>query len=353
MDLTICSFKLLTKTSVYLLFTLVFITVRAQIPDSGLVGYWSFNEGAGNQLLDKSPNGFHGIVTGCQWVKGTSGQSLEFNGSSDLVEFNSAALDSIGKLKYGSVSLWFNYEDNLSYQRIAPILYMGIDDTSKTDHLLIIEIGHANPTDKKLYITWIFNGNFPILCYDSKNNLTPGVWYHYVAVIGPEGNTGYLNGTEMTERNYNFGTPSYSYFFNDVPVKNIFSLGYGKTHDMKTPEFCYYKGMLDELRIYNRPLDSEEVEALYNQPSSITANNENGNIELYPYPVTQNLYFNSPSNATATFYNFWGQKIKLHSINSGINIINLHDLPSGFYYVQIFSEEGIQVRKILKATSAN
>ncbi|WP_367884330.1 hypothetical protein [Thermococcus sp. JCM 11816] len=85
-------------------------------------------------------------------------------------------------------------------------------------------------------------GDKPALCFDSGFNLKPGRWYHLVVVVSEDGNTAYLNGREMTWRHYNFGNESMRLFFVDIPGKELFTLGYGKTADSVTPEFLYFHG---------------------------------------------------------------------------------------------------------------
>jgi hypothetical protein len=56
-------------------------------------------------------------------------------------------------------------------------------------------------------------------------------------------------------------------FFKELPADELENIwfGYGKTHDNYTPAFEYLAGMLDEIRIYNRPLTPEEVMILYQE----------------------------------------------------------------------------------------
>lgn len=82
-------------------------------------------------------------------------------------------------------------------------------------------------------------------------------------VVSEDGNTAYLNGREMTWRHYNFGNESMRLFFVDIPGKELFTLGYGKTADSVTPEFLYFHGDIADLRIYPPwPLSGEEVSSL-------------------------------------------------------------------------------------------
>ena len=99
---------------------------------------------------------------------------------------------------------------------IAVIAIIYVLELVSTDEIFIIEIGHfdeqsfmtgisPDPENKKMYVTWIKDNKDPFLCFDSNVNLEENKWHHFAAVIGPDGNTGYLDGVELTNRHYNFG----------------------------------------------------------------------------------------------------------------------------------------------------
>ncbi|MBP1912627.1 LamG domain-containing protein [Thermococcus stetteri] len=188
----------------------------------------------------------------------SQGKILHFDGSGyvDL----SGAIGEVSDMRVGTISLVFRYEE--TDQNVLPILYFG-DKEGKS--LFIIEIGHRGLKNRRLYVTWIPEGNRPALCFDSGFNLKPGKWYHLVVVVSENGNTAYLNGREMTWRHYNFGNESMRLFFEDIPGKELFALGYGKTSDLITPEFLYFHGDIADLRIYPWPLSGSEVRELFQE----------------------------------------------------------------------------------------
>lgn len=230
----------------------------------GLIAFWSFDNDLNNIILDASDNKITGMGYSITYEKGTVGQAAVFNGADSRILFPS--LDSqppleISNLQVGSIALWFKYK-SLGAQ-ILPVLYFGESQTGTPHNSLIIEIGHGggtNLSNKRLYFTIVNQG----FCFDSGINLLENIWYHFVAVVGEDGNTGYLNGIEMTGRNYNLGSnKSFSNFFYDVPVKELLSLGYGR-YGQEDPFFTF-NGSIDEVRIYDRPLNSAESKELYEQ----------------------------------------------------------------------------------------
>lgn len=232
--------------------------------EEGLVAYWNFDEGGGQTLEDLSGNGFDGVIKEAAWVEGIDGHALAFDGNDDIVEINSAGRDSVGVLEYGTISIWFKFK-SIGTKTFLPMLYLGEANAQERISGLVIEIGHfdhGRSPDQKLYYT-LYNDRFePILCFDSNQNLQENTWYHFAVVNSPSGNTGYLNGVELTNRHYNFSNAADTRFFAILSNKDTFQLGYGWFGiDQK---FHYFNGVIDEVKIYNRPLSSDEISSLAN-----------------------------------------------------------------------------------------
>jgi hypothetical protein len=230
--------------------------------EDGLVAHYHFDEGSGPTLYDYTVNQFDGAITNASWVTGpVYGHALNFNGSTGKVDLTSAgSLSTAGGLSQGSISVWFYYRGIPAGNSISPVFYLG---QKGFDNFLVIEVGHNSATNEKLYFTVAAGGSLR-LCFDSGVNLQRNRWYHFVVVVGPSGNTGYLNGVEMTARHYNAGNPSTVKFFADVPVKEIFTLGRGTTLPAKSNSQAYtFYGAVGETRVYDRPLTAAEVQELY------------------------------------------------------------------------------------------
>ena len=239
---------------------------------TGLLAHWKFDETSGTVASDSEGN-FDGTIYGnATWGTGKKGNALYFDGIDDYVKLSQDAIDSIGNLSIGTISFWINYTSILDSQVIMPIFYIGNEDKNDDDSLFVIEIGHfgtdtsetdvPNPSDKKLYATWvdINQEQNPFLCFDTNENLEENTWIHFTVVVKSSGNTVYMNGEELTDRHYNFGTKSDQKFLSDIPVQDILTFGYGKSHSDVSSDFLYYKGYIDDLRIYEIALDIEEIQ---------------------------------------------------------------------------------------------
>ncbi|MCB9897057.1 MAG: LamG domain-containing protein [Planctomycetes bacterium] len=233
------------------------------------VAHWAFDELAGT-LVREHVAQLDGTALGAWADDGVCGNARAFDGVDDMVVLPQTALAAIGALPQGSLSVWFEFEEFTPFHNVQPIVYMGIDDTAQPDDMLVVEVGHRTGPEgnHKLYITWVVDDVLP-LCFDTGFDLDFGRWYHFVAVVGPQGNTGYLDGVELVDRHYNFGGPDDSLFFADIPDPSLFAFGYGKTSDAQTLEFLNFHGRVDEVRVYDRPLSAGEVAVLHEVESAI------------------------------------------------------------------------------------
>ncbi len=200
-----------------------------------------------------------------KYTDGVIGKAAQFNGVNSKIIINKidgTLPKSITDLKVGTVSFWIKFENRGG--QVLPIIYLGKSDSSMPSRSMIFEVGHdkGNIENRRLYFTSIISqsNNF---CVDSGMNLEEGKWYHYVAVVSDQGSTIYLNGVEIMNRRYNLGsTTQCSVFFDDVPNKEILSIGYG--HYSQEEPFFSFNGLIDDILIYDRALSYDEVMALFN-----------------------------------------------------------------------------------------
>jgi hypothetical protein len=238
---------------------LIALSVPAQAIDD-YVCYWSFDEGIGQVAHDASNNGFHGAISGATWVEGISGTALDFDGDDVVyVRDGNGYPNLIGELTEGTISVWFKFDTVPGAGEIYPFFYLGDGIGGPDQCSLIIELGHFE-SESKLYFTITVDGYVP-QCFDSGYNLSPDRWYHFAAVVGADFNTGYLDGEEMIHRDYNYGGPEDHYFFADVPNKHFCWIGRG--YLAHSDRHRTADAVVDEIRIYDRPLSGPEILAYY------------------------------------------------------------------------------------------
>ena len=330
-----------------------FVFFSSIVPaQQGLVGYWSFDDVSDGIITDHTANANNGKAFQTDQSSGIKGKALTFNGVDSYVEISGVdgkPPSLLSELGVGTISIWFKVEDIPLKHGIAPLLYYG--STAKCDFFdaanqgLIIELGHSPifPGSEEIFYTVWSNGcTLPSFCFDSGFNIPKNKWHHFVVVVGENFNTGYLNGKELVDRDYNFGNQRDSEFFEDAVVDQEFWLGKG--HWDRTEQF--FDGSIDELKIFNRPLSSQEVKNLYNEVNATSNNRLNVNRQnfiVYPNPAKRNLYVDltgirfKPMIINLTDVTgkrvLWEKQIQEHTN------IPLDNIPGGLYTVSIIGKD--------------
>ena len=342
-----------TKLLLILCGLLVFELSNAQ---DGLVAHWSFDSISNSQFIDHVTNQMAGTVYGCQSVPGPVGNALGFDGLDDYARIPGNGIlppAVFSGLSEGSISVWFRVDNIPTINGIRPIFYYGrefaCDFFDAANEGLIIEVGHApiHAGSKRLYFTQWTNGcTLPSFCYDSGKGMVQGKWYHYVAVVGSNFNTGYLNGQIMTDRHYNFGNSNTHEFFSDAlsPENLMIGKGYWDSNEM------FFMGAIDEIKVFDHPLTQEEVDLLYmegNPLSVFQQEGDNSAMSIYPNPASEKLnldisrYFNNP--LTFSIYSSTGVLVYQLKIieSSKSTTIDLSSLSKGLYFYTL--KEGSRI----------
>ena len=327
----------------------------------GLVAHWSFDALENNIFHDQSGNGYHGTAYGAKLISGKHGNALSFDGEDDYARIPGedqdppAVFSTLGK---GSIALWFKVNDIPDNFGISPLLYYGTNGICNffdaANKGLILEVGHSpiHYGSERLYFTMWSNGcTYPSFCVDTRYSISTGVWHHYVAVVGENYNTIYLNGEEIADRIYNFGNSQYSEFFEDAIDHQKFWLGKG-TWDHT---FQHLNGALDELMIYNKPLNAEEVMQLYEDGtiSAIPDRAAAEKIKIFPNPAGRNIYVDAAglerniSGLSLTGPN--GKLIRNIPLSNVSGPIDISGLEKGIYLMRFQTDQGDLYRKVVVA----
>lgn len=190
-------------------------------------------------------------------------------------------------------------------------------------------------------------------CIESGYSVSTGEWHHIVVVVGPDFNTGYLDGEEMDNRRYNFGNSRYSQFFDDAIAHEKLWLGRG--HWDRTTQ--YFDGAIDELRIYDRLLTADEVTSLYRNTSAAAPDNQgNSGLKISPNPASDHIDIRIPEYAATdkcgTFdhlniYNTLGECVltnRIHKMTSS-HRMNTEQLPAGIYMLRFGEKKDVFVKE--------
>ncbi|HYR87803.1 MAG TPA: LamG-like jellyroll fold domain-containing protein, partial [Terriglobia bacterium] len=211
---------------------------------SGLIGYWSFDEGAGANTTDRSGSGFNGNFSANPgWASGVVGGAALFN-ATDNGNDNDDPRIVIGRnfdvasLPY-TITVWVNPSNFTDWRAIL----------SKRDRYglsqMRFDLGLAKGTGR-VYTNSA--RSYLMFSYAPPVN----TWTHLAIVATSSGTQLYVNGVlKQTMGVMSLG--------NSATANTVI----GGTGEGTGGDNDPFKGMLDEIRVYNRALSASEVQAVF------------------------------------------------------------------------------------------
>lgn len=228
--------------------SMLFVDVTA-----GRVGHWKFDELSGDTAYDSSGSFANATSTSFPTRLESSqceiGKCLDFNGTSSFITTGNNT--DITSLTSGSISFWFKTSNtSLQYPIGFGSSWGGIG------------IGNVGSTYTDESITFLMNdgSGYKLEMYVRKGNsfYADGNWHHVIVVVDGVNNTIYVDGEEQ-EITYKTGSATTSGYFLNVGGDREITIG--KRGYPGSPVF--FDGLLDDVRIYNRGLSSQEIKNLY------------------------------------------------------------------------------------------
>jgi hypothetical protein len=225
-------------------------TTAPDDPDTGLVGYWSFDGSdiSGTTAYDRSGKGNTGTLANSPTKTiGKSGQALSFDGTNDQVITTTNYGDS-SSLRIITLSAWFK---------------TSVASGKKIVGLEQVQDGYNNNKDRQIYVGTdgkvyfaLWDGN--VRSAVSSGTYTDGNWHHAVGVSSGN-NTDiklYIDGVLQqttaigTIQTYAGGT-------------SYWRIGSYSNDGFVNSANGYFPGSIDEVRVYNRVLLASEIWGLY------------------------------------------------------------------------------------------
>ena len=330
---------------------------------TGLVGYWPF---CGN-ANDESGNGNNGVVNGTTLTTdrfGNSNNAYDFDGISNYIEIpNFSQLNSYPM----TVSFWLKSNTVNSGAKILNKVccssWNGWDieagnfDGNITAPNSNFHFEYYSSVCQGIYQSYCSPTPYPIF------NVFDNTWRQCVFVVDDSGAKVYWDGVLMFQQNWDGPAIAGN---NQLPL-NIGRYIYGSN---------FFKGIIDDIGIWNRALTQQEITTLFNANQCITnitvtdtliinvgqlsfndpvtwANN----ITIAPNPASSqiNINFNNITNlngGTLKIINSLGQEVATTPITtSGTN--STMQLATwggtGMYFVQIINPQGqiVDIKKII------
>ncbi len=233
-----------TKFSFLILLSIFGLSnVFAQIPTNGLVGYWPFNGNAN----DESGNGNNGTVNGAILTNdrfGNSNRAYNFDGTQTYIRINS--LDSMS-YKPITYSCWINLTGYDLYDMGRVIIGRDKETIITQGALILFNYSPDTLNNELIYYTGATSFN--------SDHTPPLAQWEHVVFTWDAGNNArlYVNGVLKNSGLFNATSNFISNF--------MIGAGLNLSGEVR----CVFNGKIDDIRIYNRALDINEIISLYNE----------------------------------------------------------------------------------------
>ena len=228
------------------------IASGARQSKTGAIAWYKFDEGTGTKANNSGSagNNLNGTLSNTSWnLNGKFGKALQFNGTSSYVNIpNSPNLDTSGN--DFTVSAWVN-----------PDLSQSAYIASKTDSGVTLGWYFRINTTGKLFVRSRVGTNLGVDATSNGSSIISNQWTHVSMIHSLLNNTVkfYINGI-LQPITYALQT-----FQSTDKLTNPSSLTIGSLSNAG----LFYKGLIDEPKIYNYALTIDEVKQEYNRGSAL------------------------------------------------------------------------------------
>ena len=288
-----------------------------------------FEEGSGTTVNDSNGANNGTLMNEELWVDGVAGKALEFTGTG-YVNLGDCFSDNVKDAL--SLSAWI-LPTAMSGGNMGVIMH----GCSQTDSYAI----YIKPDNKSVgFKTGGTTSDW--MAVENVDALWDGNWHHLAAIYDGSNKTIYLDNVAIQTAE---------------ATGNIISgaghnllIGAGRDED---PPRLMYKGLIDEMRIYNYALTSSELSGLYNLTTNTLTfkMDKEVDFEIFPNPAESYIninYLQSPGKDTRiNIIDISGKIIIDKLVKSTLNKINISQLTPGLYFVNSANKNGICVKKII------
>ena len=303
---------------------------------TGLVAYYPFNGNAN----DESGNANNGtdLVGGVSFITGKYGQAAKFGGYSTPGNIRVPNSTSLQFTTGASFVYWVRLDNAAGMDGWGRSSANGNQCVFAKSHDrsgITNNMGYTS--QNKLYSgLGSSNGGGVGSKVQGISGYAIGNWIHIAYSCSSTSNTLYVNGVQDSTTNtpLNFST------------SNTQDLYFGKYSDYWYP----LNGALDEMRIYNRPLNLTEIQQLYNKPTGLfDVNVKLPELSLYPNPTETFLQISSPEILQRIeVCDIAGRLIFTKTINSDKCTLLTDSFVGGIYIVKGFTNQGIITGKFVR-----
>ncbi len=208
----------------------------------GSIAIWHLNENTGNTTVDEQ-NTYKGSIEGASWVSGINGFALNFDGEK------------------GNVSIPMSEKLNIISNKLSISLWFKRDHMNDDGSFLFQNMKYILRIDKWGKITFaVYNPDWSAITVDWKERIIDTDWHHIVATYDGEKMKLYVDKKLMIQKETegNLRSSNSNILIGSQTSRN------------------YYEGIIDEVIIYERALNEDEI----SQINTTTQDPSNGSNNL-------------------------------------------------------------------------
>ncbi len=219
----------------------VYFSADGWYPNNTIVVDWISIENPSDTTKDYSGNENSATVYGATIKDGVLGQAYEFDGNTNYIDCGN---DSIFNLENtGTIATWLKIPSIWTGQMYPNIISKGASAGWDTEGWSLYAF-----SSNSIGIGMRNNASTPKTFSRSFTNIIKDKWMHVVGVWDGISVKVYQNGIQKTT------TPQ-----TIIPATNNYYLLIGKSHSCDH----HFGGVIDEVRVYNKALTSEEIQEIY------------------------------------------------------------------------------------------
>lgn len=309
--------------------------INGQIPTSGLIAHYPFDGNADDITVNEN----HGTLTGPVTAKdrfGVENSAYFFDGVNDYINFGS---DTSLMPNSISINMWVKFEDNKRHMFLMNNVLPGPGTWGVTTFYAMDGTG---------WRTTVGGGaNNKVLAIKSNLMVDTSKWQMYTMTYSKDSNHVklYIDGQFVAKENYggtigSFG-PSDS-LQHDKNTDWYFGLHNERKKQLLDP--YYFKGYLDDMRIYNRALSSSEVNKLFIDSKSTEVESiPDLELVVYPNPTNNKLRIKGIGDGIINIFDLKGSLVK--SLLFKDDIIFETNLPQGNYILNIQTVSNVTYKR--------